>query len=1005
MTLFIMTSQLVMAVGKAPSTISFDVNETFYEIGSANPFVAPKFNNPDDLFVMFSTTDPSVAVVDELSGDIMIMGAGVAVITAVSEETDQFMAGEASYTITVTDPSLVFGASFSKDFCGFTEEGDAAGKGIFKNWWGWMRVNGSNKVETLTDCYLVSPEIVLDKGTNTVSFTHKTMNFPGMQDKAKLMIRETGGQWAEIEGLVYPAAGQFEAQFTGDVAVPAEYNGKTVQFAFKYITDGSAYIWDFQNFAIRKNVVRKPESTISFDVTEVKYELGCGEAFVAPKLNNPDNLSVTYESDDTNVATVDKLTGEVTIITKGVVNITATSEETDNFQAGRASYTIVVVANNEPAYGLKIAGKEINSGNAADILGFLGMGEGKMWYDAYTRTLTLDNVTLDTDRKNAIESLSSMSDFTIRLIGDNVIVQRGAARSMLSAARNTITGDGTLEISSPLTQGIFVNCVDLEISGGCTVIANGSWGICSDGNAGVFTINASKVIAQGDFGSICDFKEIRLVDCSIVSPEGTTVRDGKVVYEAGGTCSEKVVIDKVNDNYDLTIAGIKVNNANAADVLGNKTVVYEPETQTLYLDNAVINGNSGYAIAAKSDINIVLDGNSKITSEADAVLFGGSVMMRGEGSVTINAGAAAVTVSGKELCISEIGELVAKGNKGIVGIADAEGYSPKLRVIKSAVKAQGTEMSLGGFGKVIMDGCHIFAPDGCVIDNGTAFVDGKVCTEEVVIDRTIEYPLYVSGEAVTSLNHEDVLGDGKVKFDIENKVLSITDFNFVTNDAASGIAVQSAMGQCTIEVNGDNVISTPYIGLICSSDVEFTGNGTLDVTGTSGGLIFGDAVVTINEGVKMSIKGDTGISSLTEDGSYMGILVLNSADLIVEGSASGSVGNLEDIELNGCELKEPVNAVVYNGDVLLDGEICKERVVFGKIDTGISENGNSDIMFGVSEGILMINNVTEIVGVAVYDMTGRLVYSAEVSGDTAVNLAPGSYVVVVGGKCAKVIIG
>jgi hypothetical protein len=66
-----------------------------------------------------------------------------------------------------------------------------------------------------------------------------------------------------------------------------------------------------------------------------------GETFTAPTLTNPNNLAVTYSSSNEDVATVDA-NGNVTIVAAGSTSIVASSEETDTYAAGKASYTLTV---------------------------------------------------------------------------------------------------------------------------------------------------------------------------------------------------------------------------------------------------------------------------------------------------------------------------------------------------------------------------------------------------------------------------------------------------------------------------------------------------------------------------------------------------------------------------------------------------------------------------------------------------------------------------------------
>lgn len=76
--------------------------------------------------------------------------------------------------------------------------------------------------------------------------------------------------------------------------------------------------------------------------TEEAYTANLGEDFTAPELTNPNGLAVSYKSSDEAVATVTN-DGTVTILKAGTTTITATSEETAEFKAGEASYTLTVI--------------------------------------------------------------------------------------------------------------------------------------------------------------------------------------------------------------------------------------------------------------------------------------------------------------------------------------------------------------------------------------------------------------------------------------------------------------------------------------------------------------------------------------------------------------------------------------------------------------------------------------------------------------------------------------
>lgn len=83
---------------------------------------------------------------------------------------------------------------------------------------------------------------------------------------------------------------------------------------------------------------QKP-ADLSFDKTSVTIVKG--EEFTAPKLNNPNNLAVVWESSKEDVATVDNK-GVVTVVGLGSTTISVKSEATAQFGAGYASYTLTV---------------------------------------------------------------------------------------------------------------------------------------------------------------------------------------------------------------------------------------------------------------------------------------------------------------------------------------------------------------------------------------------------------------------------------------------------------------------------------------------------------------------------------------------------------------------------------------------------------------------------------------------------------------------------------------
>lgn len=111
--------------------------------------------------------------------------------------------------------------------------------------------------------------------------------------------------------------------------------------------------------------INKAEAGLSYSENTFDVVLG-DENFVAPVLNNPNGLTVTYSSNNTNVALVDENTGEVDLdaSAEATVMITATFAGNDNFKTGSTNYTINIIDPNKKGSKLNpYTVAEVNSGS------------------------------------------------------------------------------------------------------------------------------------------------------------------------------------------------------------------------------------------------------------------------------------------------------------------------------------------------------------------------------------------------------------------------------------------------------------------------------------------------------------------------------------------------------------------------------------------------------------------------------------------------------------------
>ena len=206
-------------------------------------------------------------------------------------------------------------------------------------------------------------------------------------------------------------------------------------------------------------------------------------------------------------------------------------------------------------YDLWIAGVQVTSANCSDLSVISGVS-GTVKYDPSTKTLTLQNATIQTNTANAI--FSEIDGLTIKVIGTNNLTT-GDYSTLRFRKPLTITGGGVLNANSGIYYGaIYAYGTNLTIDG-CTVNAKGKWGILGrNGSSEMLTIKNSTVTAEGTDGSIDDIASLTLDGCAITQPAGAAFDSSLHAVALGGAVvTSKVVISptggKPNMNRYITL--------------------------------------------------------------------------------------------------------------------------------------------------------------------------------------------------------------------------------------------------------------------------------------------------------------------------------------------------------------------------------------------------------------------------------------------------------------------
>ena len=411
-------------------------------------------------------------------------------------------------------------------------------------------------------------------------------------------------------------------------------------------------------------------------------------------------------------------------------------------------------------YGFKVAGVDVTNDNYLDLTEISGVS-GKVYFDPNTRTLTLDNATIEADGSNAI--LNETCDYlSIELIGTNNFYVTDFAGITLKE-ETTIWSHcgGKLSVKSNKCA-VFVRGCPLEISN-CWLEVEGKWGISANDNVAeeVLKIRNSHVEAKGTSGSICDISGLELDGCYIDIPLNAAYdADKKAVALNGETVKEKVVIEP--NSYGIYIADKPVTTLNYKDLTSiygvSGSASYDPDTKTLTLDNATIERNSidGTGIVNKtvSDFTVKLIGKNTVTADLASMVLNQTSTITGDGSLHLTSKrfcgldmeSASVTIDNTSLFV--------KGGYGIAGFIGAE--SEVLTVRNSHVEAEGSGSgSITLISNLILDNCAITQPVGAEFDadQRAVVLNGEVFKSKVVIEPvnnsigtiTVDVPAHKQG--------------------------------------------------------------------------------------------------------------------------------------------------------------------------------------------------------------------------------------------------------------------
>ncbi len=337
----------------------------------------------ETLTIEYSSTDSDVAFVDEAGVVTIGTKTGSTTITATSVATEIYNSASASYTINVSAGTLngiedlvaqvrADNSLTAKEYTvnlenavvtavagsnAYIQESEV-GILYYKSGHDLVVGNTYTGEATVTACmYSLSPEITSISGVTATSGTvpeavevtvqdlnddisNQTYNY--IARKVKIVGATVTAGTSSRKATVEQSGASIDVydQLNNSDEPITLTNGNTVSITGYLSISGSKARFNVVAQSDVEVISSKEVPVLSFSSPTVSVTLG--EEFTSPTLTKPEGLVVTYSSSEPTVATVDPVTGAVSILAAGTTTIKAETEETVNFYAGSASYVLTV---------------------------------------------------------------------------------------------------------------------------------------------------------------------------------------------------------------------------------------------------------------------------------------------------------------------------------------------------------------------------------------------------------------------------------------------------------------------------------------------------------------------------------------------------------------------------------------------------------------------------------------------------------------------------------------
>ncbi len=293
---------------KAEAGLNYAIKAIEKEINAAA--FTNDLSNPNSLTVTYTSSDENLATVDE-NGEVTVGNEdGVVTITASTTGDATHLAGTATYTLTIVNPSLTkvtFDATLASDIAEDNDEG--------------VTKSGINIKTSHTDG--------VNDQSNLISYYQCFKN-------ANLTVTSTVGNIKKIEFVT--TGGSYTSDGFAGVS-----NDKWTGNASEVVLTASGHQVRMSKIIVSYIPDNRSAAGLAWSTDAI--ELTVGDEFTAPTLQNPNSIDaaeITIESDNENLAEVNAGVVSLVADATGTATITATFNGNDDYKPAIVSYTITV---------------------------------------------------------------------------------------------------------------------------------------------------------------------------------------------------------------------------------------------------------------------------------------------------------------------------------------------------------------------------------------------------------------------------------------------------------------------------------------------------------------------------------------------------------------------------------------------------------------------------------------------------------------------------------------